>query len=64
MEWVEQMLQKILLTTSTTKPTTHKSMFNSVVQDQTKYYVDMPIVSTITNLEFISLIENLVETIE
>jgi hypothetical protein len=39
-------------------------MRNNVVQDQLKYYVDMPIVSTITNLEFFSLIENLVEILQ
>jgi hypothetical protein len=32
-----------------------KFMPNSVVQDQPKYYVDMPIIFTITNLEFVSL---------
>jgi hypothetical protein len=30
-------------------------MPNSVVQDQPKYYVDMPIIFTITNLELLSL---------
>jgi hypothetical protein len=32
--------EKFINITSTTKPTTHKSMLNNVVQDQTKYYVD------------------------
>jgi hypothetical protein len=39
-------------------------MPNSVAQDQPRYYVDMLIVSIITNLEYVSLIENLVETLE
>jgi hypothetical protein len=39
-------------------------MFNSVVQDEPRYYVDMFIVSIITNLEFVSLIKNLVEILE
>jgi hypothetical protein len=46
------------------EPTTHESMPNSVAQDQPRYYVDMLIVSIITNLEYVSLIENLVETLE
>ncbi len=50
--------------TSTIEPTTHKSMLNNVVQDLLRYYVDMPIISTITNLEFVSLIKNLVEILE
>jgi hypothetical protein len=39
-------------------------MFNSVAQDQPRYYVDMLIVSIIINLESVSLIENFVETSE
>ncbi len=50
MEWAKQNVTKELINiTSTTKPTTHESMPNTVVQNQPKYYVDMPIISTIIN---------------
>ncbi len=39
-------------------------MPNNVVQDLLRYYVDMPIISTITNLEFVSSIKKLVEILE
>ncbi len=56
MEWAKQNVTKELINiTSTTKPTTRESMPNNVVQNQPRYYVDMPIISTITNLEFVSL---------
>jgi hypothetical protein len=58
MEWVEQnAIKKFINITSIVEPTTHESMHNSVVQNQTKYYVGMPIISTIINLESISLIK-------
>ncbi len=58
MEWVKQnAIKELINITSTVEPTTHESMRNSVVQNQTKYYVNMPIVFTIINLESISLIK-------
>jgi hypothetical protein len=65
MEWGEQnVVEELINITSTTEPTTHESMPTSVVQDQPKYNVDMPTESIIINLESISLIENLVKTLE
>jgi len=49
---------------STIKPTTHESIPNNVVQDQPRYYVDMPTISIIINFESIFLIKNLVETLK
>ncbi len=50
MEWAKQNVTKELINiTSTTKPTTRESMPNNVVQNQPRYYVDMPIISTIIN---------------
>jgi hypothetical protein len=44
MEWVKQnATEEPINVTSTAKPTIHESMFNSVVQDHPRYYVDMPI---------------------
>jgi hypothetical protein len=37
-------------------------MPNSVAQDQPRYYVDMPTIFIIINLEFVSLTKKLVET--
>jgi hypothetical protein len=65
MEWAEQnSVEELINITSIVKPTTHESILNNVVQDQPKYYVDMPIKSIIINLESISSIENLVKTLE
>ncbi len=67
MEWAKQNATKNLIViniASTLEPTTHEYMLNNVAQDQPRYCVDMPIISTIINLESISLIENLVETLE
>jgi hypothetical protein len=36
----------------------------NMAQDQPRYYVDMLIISIIINLEFVSLIKNLVKTLE
>jgi hypothetical protein len=65
MEWVEHnVVEELINITSTMEPTTHESMPNSVAQDQPRYYVDMLTISIITNLEFVVLTENLVETLE
>ncbi len=40
------------------------NLCHNVAQDQPKYYVDMLIVSTIINLEFVFLTKKLVETLE
>jgi hypothetical protein len=65
MEWVEQnVVEELIHIASITKPTTHEFMFNSVAQDQPRYYVDMLTISIITNPKFVSLIKNLVETLE
>jgi hypothetical protein len=65
MEWVEQnVVEELINITSIAKPIIHESMTHNVVQDQPRYYVNMPRESIIINLEFISLIENLVETLE
>jgi hypothetical protein len=65
MEWVEQnVVEELINITSIVKPTTHESMLSNVVQDQPRFYVDMLTKSIIINLESISLIENLVETLE
>jgi hypothetical protein len=63
MESVEHnVIEELVNITLTIEPTIHEFMPNSVAQDQCRYYVDMPIVSIITNLEFVSLTENLIET--
>jgi hypothetical protein len=65
MEWVyHNVAEELINITSTREPTTHESMFNNVVQDLLRYYVDMPIIFTIINLEFVFLIKNLVEILE
>jgi hypothetical protein len=39
-------------------------MCNNVVENQPRYYVDMPIVFTINNPEFVFLTKKLVENLE
>ncbi len=65
MEWVEHnVVEELINIALTIELTIHESMPNSVARDQPRYYVDMPTISIITNLEFVFLTKNLVETLE
>jgi hypothetical protein len=65
MEWAKQnVVEKLINITSTAEPTTHEFMLNNVAQNQPRYYVDMPTLSRIINLELVSLTKKLVETLE